>query len=88
MKRLDSFSSRRESVVVRGPRVVRDAETGDIITLVERQADGITGARRPRCLVISTERGFTRLWNYPENWIDMSDAELKTLSELRRAQSA
>lgn len=84
----DSFSSRRERAVVRGPRVLRDAETGDIITVVERRADGITGARRPVCLVFSTERGFTRLWNFPENWIDMTDAELKSLSELRRARSA
>lgn len=75
--------------VVRGPRVVRDAPTGEVITVVERRADGVAGARRPTCLLFSTERGFTRLWDYPANWDDMSDAELVALSERpRRSQSA
>jgi hypothetical protein len=87
--RFESFSSgRRDSTVLRGPRVIRDGDGGDVITVVERRADGVAGARGPSCLLFSTDRGFTRLWNYPENWIDMSDAELKQLSEFRRSQSA
>lgn len=84
----DSNTRRRESAIVRGPRVIRDAATGNVTTVVERRADGVTGARRPACLVFSTDLGFTRLWDYPENWMDMTDAELETLSEYRRSNSA
>ena len=79
---------RRESAIVRGPRVVRDNATGDMLTVVERCADGVTGARGPRCLIFSTDRGFIRLWAYPENWVDLSDAELRALSEFRRSNTA
>jgi hypothetical protein len=79
----------RENVVLRGPRVVRDVRSGDTITVVERRADGIAGARRPACLVFSTERGFVRLWHYPPNWDDLTDGELVALSERPRlSQSA
>lgn len=84
----DASPGRRESNIVRGPRVVRDGASGDVMTVVERRADGVTGARGPRCLLFSTDRGFTRLWNYPENWADLTDSELKALSEFRRVQSA
>ena len=85
---LDSTPSRRESTVLRGPRMIRDSETGDVMTVVERGAEGVAGARAPRCLVFSTDRGFTRVWNYPENWVDLTDAELKAISEFRRAHTA
>jgi hypothetical protein len=68
--------------------VIRDEATGDMMTVVERRADGVTGARGPSCLLFSTDGGFTRLWSYPDNWMDLTDAELRRLSELRRAQSA
>ncbi len=84
----DSAHGRRDSVVLRGPRIIRDVSTGDVISVVERRADGVAGARAPSCLVFSTDRGFTRLWNYPENWLVLSDAELKALSEFRRMNSA
>lgn len=84
----DSKPARRDTAVVRGPRVIRDGTYGDVMTVVERRAEGVTGARAPSCLVFSTDRGFTRLWNYPENWYDLSDSELKALSELRRSNTA
>ena len=84
----DSAHPKRDIAVVRGPRMIRDGSTGDVISVVERRAEGVTGARAPSCLVFSTDRGFTRLWNYPENWMDLTDAELKALSEFRRIQSA
>ena len=78
-----------ENVVLRGPRVVRDVQSGDTITVVERRADGVAGARGPACLIFSTERGFIRLWHYPENWDALTDRELVWLSERpRRSQSA
>lgn len=81
-------TSKIENNILRGPRLIRDGATGDVITVVERRADGVTGARGPCCLLFSTDRGFIRLWNYPENWIDLSDGELKELSEFRRSHTA
>ena len=78
----------RDNVILRGPRLIRDDATGDMLTVVERRADGVAGARAPRCLVFSTDRGFTRLWSYPDNWMDLTDSELRMLSEFRRAHSA
>jgi hypothetical protein len=83
----DSPRGKRDSVL-RGPRIIRDGDTGDVLTVVERRADGVAGARASSCLVFSTDLGFTRLWNYPENWADLSDAELKALSEVRRVHTA
>lgn len=83
-----SSFGKRDSAVLRGPRIIRDGDTGDVITIVERRAEGVTGARRPSCLLFSTDRGFIRLWDYPENWIDMTDADLKALSEFRRSHTA
>jgi hypothetical protein len=85
---IDHTQHRRGSAIVRGPRVIRDEAGGDMMTVVERRADGVTGARGPSCLIFSTDQGFTRLWSYPDNWMDLTDAELRRLSELRRAQSA
>lgn len=84
----DSAHGKRDSAVVRGPRIIRDITSGDVITVVERRADGVTGARGPSCLIFSTDRGFTRLWSYPDNWVDLSDAELKAVSEFRRLHTA
>ena len=84
----DSAPNRRDIAVVRGPRMIRDGATGEVTTVVERRAEGIAGARAPSCLVFSTDRGFTRLWNYPENWADLTDRELIALSEFRRSHTA
>ena len=80
-----------ETRVVHGPRMVRDRRTGEMITVIERRADGVAGARAPFCLVFSSEAGFRRIWNYPANWTDCGDDELVALSEHRltpRSQSA
>lgn len=76
----------RENLIVSGPRVLRDISSGDITTVVERAADGVAGARGPKCLIFHTDRGFTRLWDYPANWSDLSDDELLRL-EARQARS-
>lgn len=81
----------RDARVIGGPRLVRDKSNDLIITIVERWAHGVTGARAPACLVFSTDLGFTRMWEYPANWNDLSDAELVELSRrppLRRSRSA
>jgi hypothetical protein len=81
----------QERLVVNGPRVVRDGASDQIMTVVERWARGVAGARGPACLVFSTDLGFTRLWDYPENWENLSDAEIIALSArplLRSSRSA
>ena len=80
-----SDSTPREHAVVNGPRVLRDNSSGEITTVVERRADGVAGARGPKCLLFHTERGFTRLWDYPENWAELSDDELLRI-EARQAR--
>ena len=84
----DSGHGKRDTTVVRGPRIIRDQASGDVITIVERRAEGVTGARAASCLVFSTDRGFTRLWVYPDNWLELSDAALMAVSEFRRSQTA
>ena len=74
-----------ENAVLKGPRIVRNTTTGDFMTVVERRADHVAGARGPASLVFSTDLGFTRLWNYPSNWTELSDAELVALSDKPRA---
>ena len=71
--------------VVGAPRVVEDSRTGDMITVKERRADRTAGARGTTCLIFSTERGFTRLWDYPADWASLSDADIVSLSEFRRS---
>jgi len=66
----------RDTEIVNGPRVLRNESTGELTTVVERRADGVAGARAPSCLLFHTDRGFTRLWHYPANWAELSDAEL------------
>lgn len=66
----------REDRVMSGPRLVRDSRTGEMVSVVERRADGVAGARGPSCLIFSTELGFTRIWDYPRNWKDIGDDEL------------
>lgn len=84
----DTAHGKRDSNVVRGPRIIRDNASGDVITVVERRADGVAGARGTSCLIFSTDRGFTRVWSYPDNWLEISDAELKAVSEFRRSHTA
>lgn len=87
---LDSGSDQpREDRVLKGPRLVRDRRTGDMVSVVERRADGVAGARAPSCLIFSTDAGFTRVWTYPSDWQELADDELISLTIRRRgSQSA
>ena len=62
-----------ETRIVNGPRMIRDRATGEMITVIERRADHVAGARGPACLVFSTDAGFRRLWDYPARWMDFGD---------------
>jgi hypothetical protein len=78
-----------ENAVIGGPRVLRDENTGDVTTVVERKANAIVGARASSCLIFHTDGGFVRLWEYPENWMDLPDGDLLALTEPpRRSRSA
>jgi hypothetical protein len=78
-----------DSSIVNGPRLIRERTTGALTTVIERRARTVAGARTPAFLLLSTERGFTRLWNYPSNWMALSDEALLALPEqLRRLRSA
>jgi hypothetical protein len=89
-KSSDAYENRfRDSRVLSGPRLIRDPRTGDTVTVMERRADGVAGARGPACLIFNTDVGFTRVWSYPANWAELSDAELVRLSEsLRNSKMA
>jgi hypothetical protein len=67
--------------ILRGPRVVRDKRSGELVSVVERRTDGVAGARGPSCLIFSTDAGFTRVWTYPSNWQRIGDDELIALTE-------
>ena len=78
-----------ESRILSGPRLARDRRSGEVVSVVERRADGVAGARGPTCLIFSTDAGFTRVWSYPSNWQRLHDDELIALTERwRRPQSA
>ena len=78
-----------ESRVLSGPRIARDSRTGDVVSIVERRADGVAGARASTCLIYSTDAGFTRVWSYPANWQRLSDDDLLALTERwRQSRSA
>jgi hypothetical protein len=72
----NSFGDR----VLKGPRLIQDRNTGEMVAIVERRADGVAGARGPSCLIFSTEAGFTRVWEYPANWQEMGADELIALT--------
>ena len=63
---------------------MRDRSTGDMVSVVERRADGVAGARAPSCLIFSTDAGFNRVWTYPANWQELGDDELIGLTIRRR----
>ena len=84
----DHVAHSGENRVLRGPRLVRDKQSGEIISVVERRADGVAGARRPTCLIFSTDVGFNRVWYYPTHWQRLNDDELIALTEHWRSRSA
>lgn len=86
---LDPSTRMMQERILSGPRVILDRKSGESITIVERRTDGVAGARRSTCLIFSTEAGFTRIWNYPERWQELTDDELVALlDQLHDARSA
>ena len=78
-----------ENRIIRGPRVVRDNRSGELVSIVERRTDGVAGARGSSCLIFSTDAGFTRVWIYPSDWQRLGDDELIKLTERwRHSRSA
>jgi hypothetical protein len=89
---LDPSTPMMQERILSGPRVVVDGSTGEAVSIVERRTDGVAGAPRSSCLIYSTDVGFTRIWNYPERWEELSDDDLMGLVDQlqrpRRARSA
>ncbi len=78
-----------ENRILSGPRLIRDRQNGEMVSIMERRTDGVAGARGPSCLIFSTDLGFTRVWSYPANWQRLNDDELIALTERwRQPQSA
>ncbi|HXT16001.1 MAG TPA: hypothetical protein VN706_10265 [Gemmatimonadaceae bacterium] len=58
----------------------RILERGDEVwTLREVAAQLVPGSRGPRCLICESSTVVRRLWEYPENWMTLTDDELMTL---------
>ena len=45
-------------------------------TVREVSADAVPGSVASRCLICESEDVVRRIWRYPENWLDLSDADL------------
>ena len=73
--------------VLSTPRLIRDRRSDQMVSVVERRADGVAGARGPTCLMYTSELGFTRVWDYPAHWLNLSDVELLALPNRRYRQS-
>ena len=76
------------SRILSGPRLLHDTRSNEVVSVVERRADGVAGARRPACLIFSTDAGFTRVWFYPDNWQSLDDDKLIALTEHWRWQQS
>ena len=46
----------------------------------EVPAAAVPAAKRPACLVFQSEAAIRRIWHYPPNWRQLTDAELELLS--------
>jgi len=57
-----------------------DPEDGRRWTVVEQVGDRIPGARGATCLCFQAHDIFRRVWRFPANWRELSDAELAALS--------
>lgn len=78
-----------ENRILRGPRVIRDNRSGELVSIVERRTDGVAGARGPSCLIFSTDAGFTRVWFYPADWQRLdADALIELTERWRHSRSA
>lgn len=61
-------------------RVFIDGATGHFWCVVEVSTATLPGTRRSHCLIFVTESTVRRVWQYPEHWRALDDAELVTLS--------
>jgi hypothetical protein len=50
----------------------------------ERDTHRDVGARAPRCLIFETHGAFRRAWDYPDNWYELSDEQLRALGAIDR----
>ena len=60
-------------------RTFSDA-AGRTWTVHEVLAESAPWARGPRCLLFASEVAIRRVWDYPEDWRLLSDAELEAQS--------
>ena len=63
----------------RGPRTFLD-RAGAEWRVTEVPAAAVPAARGPACLVFHSEAAIRRVWRYPPNWRQLTDAELEVLS--------
>ena len=76
-------------VNMRLSRLIEDAKSGERLvergdrhwTLREMDARGVPGARATRCLICESTEVIRRLWDFPNNWRQLGDAELAALCE-------
>ena len=64
--------------VIGQPR--RFVADGEPWAVAELATDGRPWARRERCLVFMSDRLMRRVWDYPDTWRALSDAELFAVS--------
>ena len=64
-----------------GAREFTDPDAGGRWSVAEVDAPRVPGARgRARCLVFSGEGVVRRVWDYPDEWYLLGDADLAALS--------
>ena len=61
-----------ERIIVRGEREWR---------IREKNMGTVPGAHASRCLICESDDVVRRIWNYPENWRELSDDELLRLCD-------
>lgn len=70
-------------------RLIQDVGPGERLvdhgdrhwTVREMDARDVPGARAPSCLICESTEVIRRLWDYPDDWRKLDDAELAKLCE-------
>ena len=62
-----------------GPRAFAD-RAGVEWQVTEVPAAAVPSAKGPACLVFHSDAAIRRVWRYPANWRQLTDAELEVLS--------
>jgi len=60
-----------------GERIIQRGD--DMWTVREMNTEHVPGARGRRCLICESTAIVRRLWNYPEDWANLSDEALLRL---------